>query len=209
MIAKVFLRLVQCGGIGDALAALFTRKGIDDEMGRADQTCVHCGRRLHGNQCIHERFVDMTTKLTERLWQDTVSLRARRLVLLEATGVHHRKVGPQAVANILIGSAQFMFEQLQSQQYPDRNRGSSTRGAFGEACIKTVLDGSHQSRPRKGVSPLANRMGVRDKVRDVQAWSSATQPMLKEANKAHRVLSSWKRGREPRIRRPAQPHKLQ
>ena len=190
MRSSVFLSLIQRGGVGDPLAPLFTRKSIDDEMGGADQTCFHRGRRLDGDEFIHQHLVDTATKRTERLGQDKVCLRARRLVLLEATGVHHGKVGTQAVADIFIGSAHFMFEQLQSQQHPDRNGGSSTWGAFGEACGKTVLDGGDQRGPRKGVGPLAQRMRVRHKVSDVQPRSHTAQPMLKIANKAHRTISS-------------------
>jgi hypothetical protein len=137
-------------------------------MGGTDETGFHRGGSLDGDEFIHQSLVNPATKLTERLWEDKVSLRARRLVLLEATGVHHGKVRAQAVADCLIGSAHFMFEQLQSQQYPDWHWGSSTRGTFGEACGKTVLNGSHQRRPGKGIGPLAYGMGVRHKVGHLQ-----------------------------------------
>lgn len=65
-----------------------------------------------------------------------------------------------------------------------------------EALGKTVLDGGHERSPRKGIGPLAYGMGVRHKVGDVQRHSGATQPMLEVANKAHRKLSSCKRGRD-------------
>jgi len=61
------LSLIQRCGIGDALAALLTRKGIDDEMGRADETCIHGGGGLDGNELIHQRFVDTAAKLAQRL----------------------------------------------------------------------------------------------------------------------------------------------
>src|SRR5712691_5393922 len=190
MRSRVFLSLIQRGGVGDPLAPWFTRESIDDEMGGADQTCFHRGRRLDGDEFIHQHLVDTATKLTERLWKYKVYLRARGLVLLEATGVHHGKVRTQAVADIFIGSTHFMFEQFQSQQHPGRNGGSTTRGAFEEACGKTVLDGGDQRGPRKGVGPLAYGMRVRHKVSDVQTRSCTAQPMLKIANKAHRAISS-------------------
>ena len=65
---------IQRGSIGDALAALFTRKGIDDEMGRVDQPCVHGSSGLDGNQLIHKRFVNAATKLAEGLGQHKVGL---------------------------------------------------------------------------------------------------------------------------------------
>ncbi len=85
--------LLQGGGIGDPLAPLCTRKGVDDEMGGTDETFFHRGRRLDGDEFIHQRLVDAATKLTERLGEYTVYLRARSLILLQATGVHHGKVG--------------------------------------------------------------------------------------------------------------------
>jgi len=45
-----FLSLIQGGGIGDPLAPLFTREGVDDEMGGADQTFFHRRRRLDSDQ---------------------------------------------------------------------------------------------------------------------------------------------------------------
>src|SRR4029434_11151554 len=52
-------------------------------------------------------------------------------------------------------------------------------------------------------------MGVRHKVGDLQAGASATQPMLKVANKAHRVLSSSGDSEERRIRQDSPCHKSQ
>src|SRR6266545_7222305 len=154
-------------------------------MGGTDETSFHRGGSLDGDELIHQSLVKTATKLTERLREDKVSLRARRLVLLESTVVHHGKVRAQAVADGLIGSAHFMFEQLQSQQYSDWHRGSSTWGTCGEACGKTALNGRHQSSPGKGIGPLANGMGVRHKVGHLQGQSRTAQPMLKAAQKAH------------------------
>lgn len=75
------MRLIQRGGIGDPLAALFTREGINDEMGGTDKALLHRGRCLDGDQLIHERGIDAATKLAEGLGQHKVHLRARSLVL--------------------------------------------------------------------------------------------------------------------------------
>src|SRR5262249_12290230 len=102
MRARVFLRLVQRGSIGDPVAALFRGKGINAMMGRADQPCLHRGRRLDGNECIHEGRVDAAAKLTEGLGEDKVGLRRIDLVVAQTTGVHDRKIGAQALADIFI-----------------------------------------------------------------------------------------------------------
>ena len=107
------MRLVQRGGISDPLAALFRRKGINDKMGGADQPGFHRGRRLDGNEFIHERRVDAAAKLTEGLGEDKVGLRRIDLVVSQATGLHDRKIGAQAMADIFIGGPQFMLKQLQ------------------------------------------------------------------------------------------------
>jgi hypothetical protein len=46
------LSLVQRGGVGDALAALLRREGVDEQMGRADEALFHGGSRLDGDQLI-------------------------------------------------------------------------------------------------------------------------------------------------------------
>jgi hypothetical protein len=96
------LRLLPRGGIGDPLAAWLTREGSDDEMGRADQARCHGGCGLEGDELIHERLVDAATKLAEGLREHTGHVRARGLVLTQATGVQHGKVRAQAVADVLI-----------------------------------------------------------------------------------------------------------
>jgi hypothetical protein len=96
------LCFIQRGGIGDPLTTLFTRKGIDDEMRRADQSLFHGGSGLEGDQLIHEGCVNAAAKLAEGLGQHKVGLRGIDLVVSEATGVHHGKVRAEAVADILI-----------------------------------------------------------------------------------------------------------
>ena len=94
--------LIQRGGIGDSLAALLTREGIDDKMRGADQALLHRCRCLDGDQLLPERLVDTATKLAEGLGEHKVHLRTRGLVLTQATGVHHGKVRAQTVADILV-----------------------------------------------------------------------------------------------------------
>jgi len=106
------LRFIPYGGIGDPLAALLTREGIDDKMRGADQALLHRRGGLEGNELIHEGLINATAKLAESLGQDKVGLRRIDLVVSEATGIHDGKVGPQALADILIGGTQFMLEQL-------------------------------------------------------------------------------------------------
>jgi hypothetical protein len=65
---------------------------------------------LDGTQFSPERGVEAAPQLAERLGEHKVRWRARRLVLLQATGLPHGKVGAQALAAILIASAPFMLE---------------------------------------------------------------------------------------------------
>ena len=44
------MSLVEGRGIGDPLAALFHREGINEEVRWADQPLLHSGRRLDGQQ---------------------------------------------------------------------------------------------------------------------------------------------------------------
>ena len=127
---------IQRRGIGDPLTPLFTRKGIDDAMRRADQALLHGGSGLDGNELIHEGLVHAAAKLAEGLGQDKVSLGRIDLVVSEATGIHDSKVGAQALADILIGGTQFMLEQLQGEQDTDGNGPSTTGGFFGNRLSK-------------------------------------------------------------------------
>ena len=102
MSSRVFLSLIQRGGIRDALAALFCGEGVKNQMGGADKPCVHGGRGLDGDEFIHECFVNAATKLSEGLGEHKMRLRTIGVVLAKATGIHDGKVSPQAVADILI-----------------------------------------------------------------------------------------------------------
>lgn len=72
---------VQRGGIGDALTALFTRKGIEDEMRWTDEAFLHGGGGLDGDQLIHQGLVHAVTKLAQGLGQHKVGLSRIDLVL--------------------------------------------------------------------------------------------------------------------------------
>ena len=183
------MSLIQSGGLRDALAPLFTWEGIDDEMGRTDQPVVHGGGRLNGHERIQEGLVPAVTKLAEGLRQHKVGLRGIDLILAEATRIHDGKVGAHAMAEILIGSTQFMLEQLQGEQDADGHGPSTTRGFFRKPCVETLLDSADQRRPGKGVSPLTDGMHSRDKISDLQVGSGTAQPMLEIMHKAHRRLS--------------------
>ena len=182
------MSLIQRCGIGDALAALLTRKGSDDEMGRADETCIH-GGGLDGHELIPQRFVDTAATLAQRLGEHKVRLRRIDRIVSEATGIHDGKVGPQSMTDRLIGGTQCMLQQLQSEQDAKGNGPSATRGFFRKPCGETLLDGADQRRPGKGIRPLPDGVALRHKVGDVQMWVGTTQPMLQRANKAHRGLS--------------------
>jgi hypothetical protein len=127
-------------------------------MRRTDQALVHGGCGLHGNEVIHEGLGHTAAQLAEGLGQYKVGLRRIDLVGSEATGIHNGKVGPQAMADILIGGTQFMLEQLQGAQDADRNGSSTTGGLFRKPLVETLLDGADQRRPGKGVSPLTDGM---------------------------------------------------
>ena len=107
------MRFIQCGGIGDALTALLTREGIDDEMSRADQSLFHRCRGLDGQEFIHEGLVNAAAKLTQRLGQHKVGLRRIDLVLSQPTRIHHGKISAKAMTDICIRGPQFMLEQCQ------------------------------------------------------------------------------------------------
>ena len=109
------------------------------------------------------------------------------LILAEATGIHDGKVGTQALADILVGGPQLMLEQLQGEQDADGHGPSATRGLFREPCVETLLDGTDQSCPGKRIRLLTDGMALRHKICDVQAGSSAAQPMLEITHKTHRL----------------------
>src|SRR6266705_158502 len=126
-----------------------------------------------------------------------MGLRGIDLIVSEATGIHDGKVGAQALADILIGGAEFMLEQLQGEQDAEGNGPSTTGGLFRKPLVETLLDGTDQRRPGKGVRPLTDGMHDGYKISDLQVGSGTAQPMLEITYKAHRWLSCGKREREP------------
>ena len=87
------MSLVKGGGIGDALAALFRGKGIDEEMRWADQALVHRGGGLESQQLIYQGIVNTAAKLRQGFGQDKVRLRTIELHCIEATRIHDCYIG--------------------------------------------------------------------------------------------------------------------
>jgi hypothetical protein len=48
-----------------------------------------------------------------------MGLRMIRVDLVQTTGVHHRHIRAQALADVFIGRVQLMFEEFQGQQHPE------------------------------------------------------------------------------------------
>lgn len=116
MSRRIFsLRLVQRGGGGDALAALLRGEGINKQRGRADEALWHGGSRLDGRQLIHQCCIDAVAERGQGLRQDKGSLGAVSLDLTKPTGIHHRHIGAQTLADGFIGGVQFVFEQFQGE----------------------------------------------------------------------------------------------
>ena len=108
------MELCTGGDIGDALAALFRGKGIEEQMRRADQALVHSGGGLDGQQLIHQGFVNSAAKLRQRFGQDKVILRTLELNFSEVTGILDCRVGAQPLAEGFVRSAHPALEALQS-----------------------------------------------------------------------------------------------
>ena len=66
--------LVQCRSIGDALTALLRGKGIDKQMGRADEPRLHGRSRLERQQGIQALLSEAVTALRQRVGQDNMGL---------------------------------------------------------------------------------------------------------------------------------------
>ena len=84
------MRLIQCGGVGDPLAAWCCGQGLDAQVRRADQALGHRGRGLDGQQLIDQHLVETTAKWGERFGHDNMRLRAVELDVFEATGIPDR-----------------------------------------------------------------------------------------------------------------------
>ena len=83
------------------------------------------------------------------------------------------------MADILIRSAHFVFEQLQGQQDACRDRVATTVGAFGEAAGKALLNSFDQLGPGKCIGPLADGIGFGDDISNLEPGAATAEPMLK------------------------------
>ena len=125
-------------------------------MSGADEEIVDRGSGLEREQLNDEGVEEKTTKLRQGLGQDKVLLRTIELHCVEDTRIHDCDVGTQRLADGYIGSADFVFEQLQGEQDACRDRVAPPRDAFGEATGATLLHGFDQLGPGKCISPLAD-----------------------------------------------------
>ena len=66
--------LVQRRGIGDALTALLRGKGINKQMGRADEPRLHGSRSLDRHQGLQSLLIEAVTELRQRFGQDKMGL---------------------------------------------------------------------------------------------------------------------------------------
>jgi hypothetical protein len=104
--------LVERRGIRDPWAPLFRRKGIDDQMGRADETLLHGRSSLNGQQIVHQGCVNAAATLGEHFRPGKMLLRAVSLDCFDATGVHDGNIGTQAVTDLVVRSTHLVLEQL-------------------------------------------------------------------------------------------------
>ncbi len=176
------MRLVQCRGIGDALTALLRREGVHQKMGRADKPRLHGRRSLDGYQLVHQVLIDATPELRQGFRQNAMGLGMIRLDLVQATSVHHRHIGAQALTDVFIGRAQFMLKQFSGQQHPRGDRRPAPQRILGGKTLgKTVRHRLDHGLPRKGVGPQTNGMGVGDKLGSLQVRTASAEPVLEVA----------------------------
>src|SRR5918999_2348801 len=100
--SSVFLSFIQRGGIGDALRALFTWKGVNDKMSRTDQTVIHGGSGLDSHEFVHEALVNAVTKLAKGGGQHKVGLRGVDSILSQASSIHDGEVRAKPTTDIFI-----------------------------------------------------------------------------------------------------------
>jgi len=86
----------------DAWAALLTRQGGDHQVRRADQTVLHRGCRLDGQEFLHQWRVQTAPKVGEHLREHTMLLEAIHLDLSDPTGRHDGHVSPQSATDLFI-----------------------------------------------------------------------------------------------------------
>jgi len=180
------LGLVQRRGIGDALTPVLRGEGIDEQMGRTDEPLLHGGGRLDHSQVVHQVLIDAAPELDQRFGQDKMGLRVVRLDLAQATGVHHRHIGAQAVTHVVIGLAPLVLQQFQGQQHAGRYRRTAPRGALcGKASGNALLDGLDHRVPWEGIGPQAHGMGLGDKLGSLEVRTASDEPVLKVAQDTH------------------------
>jgi hypothetical protein len=174
-----------------------TRHGLDDERSRPDKALLQGGSGWDSQALIQAGLVHAAAKRAAGLGPSQVGWSRLDVVVSEATGLQDSKVGPQALADILIGGTPCMFPRLPGASDADGNGPSTTRGVCRKPLVATRLAGADQSRPGQGVSPLTEGMPDGDKIGALQAGSGTAQPMLALTNQAHRRLSCCKGEREP------------
>jgi len=112
------------------------------------------------------------------------------LHLWQATGVHHRHIRAQALTDVFIGGAQFVFEEFQGQQHPERDRRPPSGGVLcGKTLGKTVHHRFDHGVPGKGIGPQTNRMGFRDEGGGLEVRTASAEPVLQVAQDSHGRLS--------------------
>lgn len=95
------------------MTALLPRKGLADEMSRANASLCHRGRGLDGQEFLHEGLVKAAAKLAEGLRQPQVGWRGIDWVLAQPPRLPHGKIGAHAMTEICIRGSQGMLEQCQ------------------------------------------------------------------------------------------------
>ena len=102
----LFLRFIQRGDICHALAALFRRKGIDEQCAGLTRPCPW--PPPPGWPTIHRSVPCRDGGETgPGFRQHTVGLRTAKLDVFDATGIHHRHVGTQPLTDRFIGGTHF------------------------------------------------------------------------------------------------------
>jgi hypothetical protein len=119
---RTFFEPCKGGRIRDALAALGSGKGIDEERRGADQALVHRGGALERQQLIHEGVIQTTAQLRQGFGHDKVLLRTIEGHCVEATRLHDCHVGAQPLTDGFVRSAHCVFEQCQGQPDACRER---------------------------------------------------------------------------------------
>jgi hypothetical protein len=89
---------------------------------------------------------------------------------------------------------------------PASRRADAHVGQFWAPLGELAVNGRDPCRLLKRLRPLAEGVHFRDKVRDLEAWSTSRQPMLQVSQDTHRRLSSEVEQGRLRIRRCDRRH---